>query len=279
VSLATLGVKPSQVTAEEHFAPWFLEIIERLFNSTDFLVNGRPYRFAELEAYYCGPGHLDAFSHRDPIQKDNGLWYFHRTGGSYRNGSFKGLDFTLGDGTAHFGILIRSIIDPAGKLIDGPSLTVDHLLSQTKARDVATLDGMISGRKIWDETSPLSIREGFTTRTATVYRSSRVGLSLKKAVSNPDAPRFVGRHYRFLTEPLAIKKGKAHLVLTLHQQGEGTEAIHRVTGCPKKTIERYIADYTSGKAVTEFEMYIGIDLSTAGLCQLLGTWVGKYGNA
>jgi hypothetical protein len=64
-------------------APWFSEIIERLFNATDFLVNGIAYRFAELEAYYHGPGHQDLFTHRDPSQRVNGRWYFHRTRGRY----------------------------------------------------------------------------------------------------------------------------------------------------------------------------------------------------
>ncbi|HEV3438051.1 MAG TPA: helix-turn-helix domain-containing protein [Gemmata sp.] len=277
MSLAALGVKPAHVTVDEHFAPWFADIIGRLFNATDFLVNGEAYRFAELEAYYHGPGHFDLFSHRDPVARENGRWYFHRTRGEYRGGSFKGLDPTFGDGIAHFGILIRSIINPNGTLIDGPSLTVDHLLAQTKAKDVATLDRMIDGRAVWDISSPLAIRESPTARTAIVYSSSRVGLSLKKAKGKPEAPQFVARPYRFLTEPQAISKGKQHLVLTLYRLGETPEAIHQITGCPKKTVERYIKDYEAGKAVSGFEGYIGKDLSTADLCKLLGSWAAKYG--
>jgi hypothetical protein len=275
-SFATLGFKPSHITAEQHFAPWFSEIIGRLLNATNFLLNGTPYSFAELEAYYHCPYHQGLFAHRDPLQRENGFWYFHRSRGQYCNGSFKGLDLTLGDGSAHFGILIRSIIDPAGKVIDGPSLTVDHLLAQTKAKDVATLDGIIGGRKIWDPTSPLAIRETHANRAARVFRSSRVGLSLKKAGGKPDAERFVGLPYRFLTEPRAISKGKAHLVLTLHRLGEAVNAIHEITGCPKSTVERYITDYEAGKSAPGFERYIGKDLSTAELCKFLGAWAGRY---
>lgn len=278
MSLASLGVKPAHVIADKHFAPWFVDIIARLFNATDFLVNGTPYRFAELETYYHGPGHFDLFAHCDQVQLINGRWYFHRTRDQYRSGSFKGLDLAFGDGTAHFGILIRSIIDPAGTLIDGPSLTVDHLLTQTKAKDVATLDGMIRGRMVWDASSPLAIRESPAVRTATVYSSSRVGLSLKKADRKPEATQFVARPYRFLTEPRAISKGKPHLVLTLYRLGETPEAIHQITGCPKKTIERYIKDYEAGKAEPGFEGYIGNDLSTSDLCKLLGAWAAKYGS-
>jgi hypothetical protein len=279
MSLATLGVKPANVTADAHFAPWFVEIIGRLFNATDFLVNGTAYRFAELEAYYHGPGHFDLFTHLDPVQQENGRWYFHRARGEYRSGSFKGLDLALGDGVAHFGILIRSIIDHSGTLIDGPSLTVDHLLAQTKAKDVATLDGTINGRAVWDVLSPLAIRESPTARAAIVYPSSRVGLSLKKARGKPEALRFVARPYRFLTEPQAISKGKPHLVLTLYRLGKTPEAIQQITGCPKKTIERYIEDYGAGRTMSGFEEYIGKDLGTADLCKLLGTWAAKHGSS
>src|SRR5262249_14366674 len=190
----------------------------------------------------------------------------------YRGGSFKGLDLAFGDGKAHFGILIRTVVDPQGNVIDGPSLTVDHLLAQTKAKDVATLDQMIAARKVWDESAPLAIRESSSPRTANVYPSSRVGLSLKKARGKPDAPRVVARPYRFLTEPRAISKGKAHLVLTLYLGGETSERIHDITGVPRKTIDRYIKDFDAGREVPGFEGYVGKDLGTAELCKMLGTW-------
>src|SRR5262249_12621983 len=67
-SLEGIGARPAHVTAEEHFAPWFAELVGRLLNSTDLLVGGTPYRFAELETYYHGPQHPDLFAHRDPVQ-------------------------------------------------------------------------------------------------------------------------------------------------------------------------------------------------------------------
>ncbi len=275
-SLAELGVKPPHVTADEHFSPWFEQLVGRLLNNVDFVVNGDAYRFAELETYYHGPGHADLFAHRDPVQLEHGRWYFHRTRGEYRGGSFKGLDLAFGDGTAHFGILIRTIVAADGTVLDGPCVTVDHLLAKTKAASVATLDGIINSRKIGDATSPLSIRESAKPRTATVYQSSRVGLSLKKAKGKADSPKFVARPYRYLTEPGGISKGKPHLVLALHRKGKTPEAIAQLTGCPKKTVERYIKDFAAGKPIADFEGYIGKDLSTADQCKLLGTWAAKY---
>jgi hypothetical protein len=275
--LSELSRRPAHVTADEHFAPWFAEIATRLLNDADFVVGGKRYRFAELEMYYSGGPHPDLFAHRDPLQLEDGRWYFHRTRGEYRGGSFKGLDLTLGDGKSYFGILIRTVVADDGTVLDGPCVTVDHLLAKTKAANVAVLDGLINARPIWDAASPLAIAEAEKPRAAPVYATSRVGLSLKKARGKPDAPRFVGRPYRFLTEPSNISKGKAHLVLALHRAGHAPEAIRELIGMPRKTIDRYIADFTLGTQAENFDAYIGKDLGTADLCKLLGTWHAKYG--
>lgn len=275
--LDELNRPPAHAADEDDFDPWLAAGAGFLLNAVDLVAGGAVYRFAELEAYYRGPGHYDPFAHADPVQLENGRWYFHRTRGEYRGGSFKGLDLAFGDGTAHFGVLIRTVVAADGTLIDGPSLTVDHLLGKTKEAGVAALDAVIAGRKVWDATSPLFVRDSPEPRAATVYRSSRVGLSLKKARGKPDAPRFVGRPYRFLTEPRAIAKGKPHLVLALHRNGEKPEAISQVTGSPRRTVERYVADFAAGKAAANFDGYIGKDLSTSELCKLLGTWAAKFG--
>jgi hypothetical protein len=246
-----------------------------LLSSTDLLVNGAVHRFAELEAYYHGPGHLDPFTHCDPLQRENGRWYFHRSRGQYRGGSFKGLDLTFGDGTAYFGVLIRSIVAPSGAVIAGPSLAVDHLLAQTQVQSVGALDASIGGRSVWDASSPLAIRETLP-RSVPVYASARVGLSLKRVPIAPEAPAFIGRPYRWLTAPRSIAKGKPHLVLALHQAREGAATIRDLTGCPRNAIDRYIAHYEEGKAATGFERYVGKDLSTAELCRLLGAWEAVY---
>src|SRR5262249_11791094 len=139
------------------------------------------------------------------------------------------------------------------------------------------LDGLINARSLWDTSSPLHVVEAAKPRTALVHQCSRVGLSLKKSKGKPDAPKFVARPYRFLTEPAAITKGRPHLILALHRAGQTPEAIRDLTGVPKKTIDRYIADFTAGKTVENFDGYIGKDLSTADLCKMLGTWAAKHG--
>ena len=277
LDLAALGVKPPPVTDDAHFGPWFAEVAGHLLNGIDLLICGDPYRVAEVEAYYFSEAHPDPFAHRDPIQLRIGRWYFHRTGGTYRGGSFKGVDLTFGDGRATFGMLVRTIVTPHGMPIDGPSLIVDHLLARLNLKTVAQLDARIAGRPVWDTTSPVAVRAAETPRMASVYATGRVGLTLKRMHAKPDGPRFVMRPYRYLTEPRRIEKGRPQLVLALHQQERDTSAIHALTGVPKKTIARYVADFTTGQALPDFAGYIGKDLGTADLCKLIGTWAAKQG--
>lgn len=236
-ALADLVIRPPHATADEHFAAWFARIADRLLNGCDFLVAGTPHRVAEIEAYYHGPDHPDPFPHPDTVQRCAGRWYFHRIGPSYRGGSFKGLDLTLGDGTNRFALLIRSIVRPDGTLVDGPSCTVDDLLKQTGEASVAALDERIAARLAWDESSPLAIRDSEVPRTMPVYRTARVGLSLKR--DRERRLQYIDRPYRFLIEPRRIRKGRTQLVLALHQQGHGADAIHALTGTPRRTIARY----------------------------------------
>jgi hypothetical protein len=279
VSIAEWNSKPPTATDDRHFGAWFADLAARLLNATDLLIDGKPYRFAELEAYYYGEGHPDPFTHRDPLQYQNGRWYFHRTGGEYRSGSFKGVDLTFGDGGAMFGVLVRTIVAADGTVIDGPSLTVDHILSLTGTPDVPTLDDRIAGRRVWDESSPLAVRESAAPRTQTVYRTARVGLSLKRSrKGRTDTPMYLMRPYRFLTEPRGIGKGKPQLVCALHQGGLDAATITGLTGTPRKTVERYVSDFEAGKQEASFDAYFGVDLGPAGVCKLLGAWTAKYGS-
>ena len=46
------------------------------------------------------------------MQKHTGKWYFHKFGSSYKQGTYKGLDVSIGkgDGVAAGGILLRSLM-------------------------------------------------------------------------------------------------------------------------------------------------------------------------
>jgi hypothetical protein len=256
---------------------WFTRIAERLLNGARLVAGGEEHRFVEVEFYYHGEGHPDPFTHRDPLQLECGRWYFHRTRGTYRSGSFKGLDLTFGDGEAFGGVLIRGLETAGEALIDGPSLCVDHLLDATGAANVAALDRAIAGRPAWEAGNPLLLRAARDGEVRPLVRSARVGLSLKRAGARTEATRYVMSPYRYLTEPRRTKKGKALIVLGLAAAGEGAEAIARQTGCPRQAVQRYLAEQEAGRRAADFAPYFGADLGLSELCRLHGVWAAHWG--
>jgi hypothetical protein len=256
---------------------WFTRMAEQLLNGSRLIVARQPHRLVEIEFYYWSKAHPDPFTHRDPIQFHSGYWYFHRTHGVYRGGSFKGLDLTFGHDTSSGGIIIRGLETPEGGLIDGPSLCVDHLLDTTGAATVAELDRAINKRFAWDNSNPMILETTGAQENRPLFRSPRVGLMLKKVAARSDATSFVMRPYRYLTEPRRTKKGKLHLVLALHAQGTDVQEIQRLTNSPRRTIERYIADFERGRNEADFAPYFGIDLGPAELCKLYGVWFAHWG--
>lgn len=122
------------------------------------------FRLVEVELYAYSAGvYEDRFTHCDPQQGMAGTWYFHKKGGTYKNGSFKGLDVTFGTGSGvSVGVLIRSIsriLDtppssssgvaftdlPLGDVTEGPSLVVDTLLAAAGFKTIAELVGSKDG--------------------------------------------------------------------------------------------------------------------------------------
>ena len=63
-------------------------------------------------------------------QGSYGVWYFHRKGGTYKSGTFKGMDLACGDQEqgVYAGLLIRAVVGAAGELVEGPCLVVEKIL-------------------------------------------------------------------------------------------------------------------------------------------------------
>lgn len=257
---------------------WFNRIAELLLNRTRLVVKNREHRLVEIEFYYWSPAHPDPFAHRDPIQFDIGHWYFHRTHGVHRGGSFKGFDLTFGNDEASGGVLIRGLEMPDGTLIDGPSLCVDYLLQATGNATVAELDRASNQCLAWEYGNPLFLRQYESKDSQPWIRSPRVGLSLKRVTSHHDCTRFLMLPYRYVTEPRRTKKGKMHMVLALYAQGVGVEDIQRRTNCPRRVIERYVADFERGRNEADFSPYFGSDLGPSKLCKLYGVWFTHWGS-
>eukprot|EP00744_Colponema_vietnamica_P015710 GILI01022030.1.p1 GENE.GILI01022030.1~~GILI01022030.1.p1 ORF type:complete len:459 (+),score=66.74 GILI01022030.1:73-1449(+) len=121
------------------------------------------FDLVEVEAYVIGPNHNDTFTHTDPQQGVFGTYYFHRMGPgkSYKGGSFKGMDITIGNSLVqpasvgkhassgskwshpapfYGGYLVRSLRNTStGDVIEGPSLVVDTLLAATQKSSILAL--------------------------------------------------------------------------------------------------------------------------------------------
>lgn len=250
---------------------WFATLADALLNRTEFRLAGQPHRLLEVEVYYHSLAHPDPFAHKEPVQLEGGRWYFHRTRGEYRGGSFKGLDLTFGDGVAYGGILFRGLEKPDGTVVDGPSLLVDHLLKTTSHPTVAELDRAIGTKRAWDASQPL-VLAAKPLDERPVVRCARVGLTWKRHKPRPDDPavNYVLRRYRYLSNPSRTAKGKPHMVLAMLLIGESVETVSAQTGCPLKTVRRYAADLETGKHETDLAPYYGKDWSTSDLCRLHG---------
>jgi hypothetical protein len=265
-----LLLEPDKLDDDSDHAAWFDAVARRLLCGCRAMVRNQPHRFTEVEIYYHGGKHLDPFAHCDPIQKGTGLWYFHRTNGVYRGGSFKGVDVTFGGTGAFGGVLIRGIEADDATLTDGPSLTVDRLLARTGASTVAELDTAIDLKPVWDASSLLRLEWLPDLLERPLVKTPRIGLSLKRLRKADTPPRFIMRHYRYLSEPRRISKGKLHMVLALHAEGRTVAEIRELTGCNKGAIERYIADREAGTKESDFTPYFGKDLGPKELCRLHG---------
>ncbi|MBH25805.1 MAG: hypothetical protein CMH57_15470 [Myxococcales bacterium] len=272
--IVTLLSNPTEPTAT---GAWFEALAERLLRRTRLMIGARPHRLLEIEFYYHGAGHEDPFAHCDPLQQSTARWYFHRDEGSYRGGSFKGLDISFGPEGEFGGILIRTIEAVGGAMVNGCSLSVDHALAVTGYESVAALDAAIDGRSVWDASSPLSLvpDEGLEPR-GRIWATGRVGLTLKRMARHPTMPEFLMKPYRFLTEP-TIKKGKAHTIIAMHQAGLDVEAIRAATRSPRKTIQGYQEAYAEGEAGGELTRYRGKGFKTRDLCVAHGIWSRVYG--
>jgi hypothetical protein len=252
--------------------PWFDRIAAALLGGVVLVAGETRLRLLEVEVYLHSPAHPDPFVHRHPIQRQCGTWYLHRIGDTHRGGSFKGLDITFG-AAGHGGVLIRTLRGGDG-VSCGPSLCVDRLLAATGSASVAALDARLGGRSILDPDAPLHLVP-ITAPTPEIWRTPRVGLTLKRVGEHREQPRYIGRPYRYLTDPRAVRKGRANLILALHHEGLSVGRIRALTGSPTRVISAYIDDFEAGRALGDLTGWHGVALSTADFCQLYGAWMGR----
>lgn len=181
-------------------------IAKSLINTYVLVVDDKEYRLAEIEFYIKSSNHNDQYTHGDLNQKKFARWYFHRyPNGSYKGGTYKGLDLTLGNDSTCFGILLRSIYcTDSEELIEGPCRIVNKILELNNVKDVAEF--------MKNKKDPLNARNTknfhikYRTQLAQeqIYKGPRVGLSDKY-------PEWKDINYRFLIKKNMIKKNKSNI--------------------------------------------------------------------
>lgn len=186
----------------------FSELANQILNYTTLNKGTARYRICEIEFYLYNDTHQDNYVHKDRGQMLNKTLYFHKRGGTYKEGTYKGLDLTFGlpSKNQYFGVLIRSIArihdnNELGKFIEGPCNCVNELIhSYNKVDDFMVGKGpylIFDNRHI-----KVVIEDDLPVET--IYKGRRYGLSDKY-------PKYKDKKYRFLIHKDKIKKQKSDL--------------------------------------------------------------------
>ena len=187
----------------------FLNLAHKLLNETVLIVDKKHvFRFVEVEFYLCSKQHPDEYTHKSDRQKTWGNWYFHTfANGSFKGGTFKGLDLTLGNNKdVYFGILIRSIQDlKTREIIEGPCKCVNRILEIYGCEKVGDFIEKSTILNVVNNKKGLVIRDYDKLINLPMYYGKRIGLSDKY-------PEYQDQRYRFLIFKEKIKKQKKDLV-------------------------------------------------------------------
>lgn len=181
----------------------FVSMSKKILFNFSILTSTNKYRIGEIEFYCYDDVHPDLYTHCHADQSTYGHWYFHKFGTTYKSGTFKGLDITLGKDGRYFGILIRSIIDD-GKIIEGPCLTVNKFLNDygfSKVEELTNYDLLsIDDDKLKLIYDPIE--------ESTIYNGKRYGLKLK----DKDNDGYLDKYYRFSSFKLKKKNGIMNII-------------------------------------------------------------------
>ena len=189
----------------------FEDLANILLNRTLIQVTAQEnvfYRICEIEFYLKSETHNDEYTHCSTQQSTYGFWYLHRyKTGTCKEGTYKGLDITLGSPSAFFGILIRSIqkfdigtMSNIDALIEGPCLSVNELMKYFGVNTAKEFNQIIGCGPILDNVLTFIDLE---LPQIKLKKGPRIGLSDKY-------PDYKERNYRFVCGN--VKKQKKTLV-------------------------------------------------------------------
>ena len=266
----------------------FNVLADTLLNKIALNVNNELYRLIEIEFYLKTKEHPDPFIHGDKDQTIPSKWYFHRqNGGSYKGGTYKGVDITFGykdTKDVYGGILIRSILDiKNNKLIEGSCKVVDYILKLCKHKNISDLTNEKQLSVIKEENSILFLEtnnnlkfleDNDNFKQKQMFSSSRVGLTLK----NPSVlkEQYIMKDYRFLICADKIKKGVHNTVINMHLvRLMPADKLSIVMDMKEEAIKKIIQHAENGKS-KNIKDYYSKKLLVIEWCELFGSWIEKF---
>jgi hypothetical protein len=203
----------------QSYHEWYKQMYDYLLNNVQLSANGYKYQLIEIEFYYKSDNHYDTFVHCDKMQLNTCCqWYFHKQfGKSYKEGTYRGLDFTFGkEGEEYGGILLRSIKNiKTCEITEGSCKVVNEIFKAcdncTSVEEFVSKDNF--DLNVNNSNSILHIEnrpEGQGKEQ--IICCPRVGLTLNKY--DHYKPSFIMKEYRFYTHPHIIQKYKSLAVIT-----------------------------------------------------------------
>lgn len=180
-------------------------IADIILNKLVLRAGGKKFRICEIEMYLKNQAHNDKYVHSNQDQKSYGKFYFHKYwNGTFKSGTWKGLDIVLGNDNKYFGILIRSIMDlDTNEFIEGPCKSVNKILEQFNCTDVAQLfNNEFAGiDQISMTNEKINLAKDNTLTKLDMFKGPRIGLSDKY-------PDYQNLLYRYATNITKIKKNR-----------------------------------------------------------------------
>lgn len=255
----------------------FDKIANTLLNKSTLCIADKEFRICEIEFYLKNDEHNDVYTHADEDQKSVGKWYFHKRGGAYKGGTFKGLDLTFGK-DSYGGVLIRSIQNnQTNKIIEGPCRVVNQILSLTNNLAIKDLVPFNAPQlDALDPTSPLYVKSSALKDKEEIFTGPRVGLTLR--YTTEDRKDYLMKPYRYLIKFPSIKKNWATVIYKLHQEGLSVKEIHEKTTYKTRVIEKAIASYDSAE-VKDMKEIINLEPKTSpSLIILYKSWFAYMAN-
>lgn len=159
-------------------------------------------RIMEIEIYYYSDDHKDEYVHCNKDQLQFGKLYFHKfPNGTFKAGTFKGMDLCFSDNINYCGILIRSLFDISkNQFIHGPSTSVTYILNLIGYNNVEDFMKQRNYELInfFNKNEPMFIEILNDKFNNEIYCGKRIGLN------NDKYPEYRNLKYRFCLK--GIKK-------------------------------------------------------------------------